>query len=236
MTMLVRLGRAQEAVTYGRSHMHTTQEAFALAQALTEQGHLEDALQMAEHGLTLEGPKVQLAIWLRETAAGLGQPTRALDAALVVVREEISLAAYLRVQDLAEERWADLRPKILAHVRRVQSYYPRGQVEILLHEGLIDDAIAALKESAPDALVEQVAEAAIAAQPEWVMQVCRQRAEAIMDAGKANHYHEAVEWLRKVHSAFQATGRVAEWKAYQEELLNLHRKKYKLVPMIKSLP
>ncbi|HLV97479.1 MAG TPA: hypothetical protein VKT82_02275, partial [Ktedonobacterales bacterium] len=85
-------------------------------------------------------------------------------------------------------------------------------------------------------LVAQVAEAAIADRPEWVIQVCRQRAEAIMDAGKANHYHEAVEWLRKVISACQAAGRVGEWKAYQEELLNLHRKKYKLVPMIKALP
>jgi uncharacterized Zn finger protein len=155
---------------------------------------------------------------------------------MVVVREEISLAAYLRVQDLAGERWADLRPKLLEHVRRVQSYYPRGQVEILLHEGLIDDAIAALKENAPDPLVAQVAEAAIASHPEWVVQVCRERAEAIMDAGKANHYHEAVEWLRKVRSAYQAADRTGEWKAYEEELLNLHRKKYKLVPMIKALP
>lgn len=236
ITMLVRQGRAQQAVEHGRVHMHTTQEAFALAQALTEQGHMEDALPMAEHGLTLEGPKVPLATWLRETAAGQGQTSRALDAALIVVREEISLAAYRRVQDLAEERWADLRPNILEHVRRVQSYYPRGQVEILLHEGLIDDAIAALKESAPDALVVQVAEAAIAARPEWVIQVCRERAEAIMDAGKASHYHEAVEWLRKVRSASQAAGRADEWKAYQEELLALHHKKYKLVPMIKALP
>jgi uncharacterized Zn finger protein len=79
MTMLVRLARDQEAVTYGRIHMHTTQEALTLAQALTEQGNLEDALQMAELGLALEGPKVSLATWLRETAARLGQTTRALD-------------------------------------------------------------------------------------------------------------------------------------------------------------
>ncbi len=236
ITMLVRQGRAQQAIEYGRGHMHSTQEAFALAKALTEQGQLEEGLQMAEHGLTLKGPKIPLATWLRETAAGLGQTSRAWEAAQIVVREEIGLAAYLRVQDLARERWAGLRPKILEHVRRVQLYSPRGQVEILLHEGLIDDAISAMKESAPYALVAQVAEAAIADRPEWVIQVCRQRAEAIMDAGKANHYHEAVEWLRKVISACQAAGRVGEWKAYQEELLNLHRKKYKLVPMIKALP
>jgi uncharacterized Zn finger protein len=235
VTMLARLGRAQEAVAYGHTHLQTTQEAFALAKALTEQGNDEDGLQIAEHGLTLEGPKGSLATWLRETAAGLGQTSRALEAALIVMREEISLAAYLRVQDLAGERWADLRPKILEHVRRVQSYYPKGQVEIFLHEGLIDDAIAALKDSAPDALVEQVAGAAIAARPEWVIPVCRKRAEAIMDAGKANHYDRAVEWLRKVRAAYLASGRAAEWKAYQEELLTQHRKKYKLVPMLQSL-
>jgi uncharacterized Zn finger protein len=235
ITMLTRLGRAQEAIQHSRAHMHTTQEAFALAKALTEQGQLEDALQMAEHGLTLEGPKVPLATWLRETAAGLGQTSRALDAALVVMREEISLTAYLRVQDLAGERWEELRSGILEQVRRVRSFYPRGQVEIFLHEGLLDDAIATLKESAPDVLVEQVADAAITARPEWVIQVCRKRAEAIMDAGKASHYDTAVGWLRKVRAAYLAANRAAEWNTYQEELLDLHRKKYKLVPMIKAL-
>jgi uncharacterized Zn finger protein len=235
VTMLTRLGRAQQAIQHSRTHLQTTQEAFALAKALTEQGQLEDALQMAEHGLTLEGPKAPLATWLRETAAALGQTSRALDAALVVAREEISLAAYLRVQDLAGERWADLRPKILEHIRRVHSFYPRGQVEIFLHEGLLDDAIAALKESAPDTLVAQVAEATIAARPEWVIQVCQKRAEAIMDAGKASHYDTAVEWLRKARAAYLASNRATAWKAYQEDLLDLHQKKYKLVPMIKAL-
>ena len=152
-----------------------------------------------------------------------------------MVREEISLAAYVRMADLAGERWADLRPKILDHVRRVQSYYPKGQVEIFLHEGLIDDAIGALQQNAPDALVEPVAEAAIEARSEWVIQTCRERAEVIMDAGKAQHYDTAVTRLRKVRAAFLASGRAAEWKSYQAELLDLHRKKYKLMPMIKAL-
>lgn len=233
--MLVRLGRPQEAVEYGRAHLQTAQAALALAKALIEQGKHEDGLQIAELGLTLEGPKAVLATWLRETAAGLGQTARALDAALVVVREEISLAAYLRVADLAGERWADLRPRLLDHFRQGQSYYPRGQVEVFLHEGLLDDAIGCVKQSASDDLVEQVAQAAIEARPEWVIQICRKRAEAIMDAAKAQHYDRAAEWLRKVRAASLASGHAAEWKAYREELLNLHGRKYKLVPMIKAL-
>src|SRR6266852_9941663 len=88
VTMLVRLGRIQEAVAYGRAYLGATGEAFALAKALAEHGDREQGVQMAEHGLTLEGSKAELAKWLRDQATALGNTTLALTAAEVALRED----------------------------------------------------------------------------------------------------------------------------------------------------
>src|SRR2546429_9088421 len=49
VTMLVRLGRVEEAISYGQQYLATTEEALALARALYEHGEREQSLQMAEH-------------------------------------------------------------------------------------------------------------------------------------------------------------------------------------------
>ena len=55
---------------------------------------------------------------------------------------------------------------------------------MFLHEGLIDDAIAALDTYASHTLVEQVVDAALQSQAhlEWVIQACRKQAEYILRA------------------------------------------------------
>src|SRR6266567_2879570 len=96
VTMLVRLGRVEEAISYGQQYLATSEEALALARALYEHGEREQSLQMAEHGLTLQGPRASLAKWLRDQALSMGEKTRALTAAEVAFRDEISLENYLQ--------------------------------------------------------------------------------------------------------------------------------------------
>ena len=79
--------------------------AFALAKALAEHGDREQGVQMAEHGLTLEGSKAELAKWLRDQATALGNTTLALTAAEVALREDINLTNYLQVAEIAAEHW-----------------------------------------------------------------------------------------------------------------------------------
>jgi hypothetical protein len=81
VTMLVRLERFLEAVTYGRTYLGTTGEALALARALSEKGEREQGVQMAEHGLTLDGSKAELAKWLRDQVRAMGNIALALTAA-----------------------------------------------------------------------------------------------------------------------------------------------------------
>jgi uncharacterized Zn finger protein len=112
-------------------------------------------------------------------------------------------------------------------------------VEVFLHEDLVGDAIAAVEGKAAGSfvgsLVARVADAAIESHPDWVIETCRRPAEEIMNEGRSKHYEEAVSWLAKARDAHLASGREQEWRAYLEELIAHHQRKYKLRPMLEDL-
>jgi uncharacterized Zn finger protein len=233
--MLVRLGRVQEAVDYGLQYLATTDEVLTLAKALRERDALQAALQVAMHGLDLEGSKVSLATWSADLALGMGETGRALEAALIAFRGAPELAAYQRVQELAGERWPELRTELLAHLCRGRSSVPQGPVEIFLHEGLVEEAMRVVERHASDALLEQVVNAAIPRHAYWVLRISRQQAEAILNQGKAPHYQHAARWLEKARAAYRSAGRETEWQTYLGELTTRHRRKHRLMPMLDTL-
>ena len=105
-------------------------------------------------------------------------------------------------------------------------------MDIFLHEGLLDDAITAVEKGGSYGLIERVMDAVIEHRPDWVIKAARQQAERIIDAGKAKHYHHAVNWLDKAHVAYCAAGREAEWRAYLGQIRTRHGRKYKLMGML----
>lgn len=140
------------------------------------------------------------------------------------------------VRDLAQERWPEVRNELLAHLRQRTGTCTSGQVAILLHEGLLDDAIALANASTHNyTLVEQVVDAVITSHPDWVITVCRQQAEPTMDQGKSKYYHHAARWLGKAQAAYLAAGRDNEWHSYLADLLRQHGRKRSLVPLLEGL-
>lgn len=249
-TMLVRLGRAEEAA---KIPLRTVDEAFALAQALDASGDHTNALAVAERGLGLPEPtlgwrvstygtmatprnKAALAVWLRERAVALGDDARALHAAEVAFYQEMALANYQRAQALAGTAWPDLRERLLDRAAQTRSYAAAGAIAVLLHEQRIDAAIAIIDSGAmPHIVAALVAEAAITTHPEWVITLCRKQAEPIMNEGRAGYYDAAAEWLAKARKAYLNLGRKDEWNVYLQGLLTTHARKYKLMPLLKAL-
>jgi uncharacterized Zn finger protein len=247
LLMLARLGRTAEAVAEGLQHLTTPQDALALAKVLREQGDQDGAWKIAEHGLALPEPqpadgytgyfiesrKAELADWAVDLAAGMGLSDQALRAVELSFRAAPSLKTYLRAQDLAGAQWNQLRAKLLDTLRRSGS--AAAKVDVLLHEGLIDDAIAAVGRGASDDLLERVMDAAAASRPGWVIAAATAQAEQIMRAGDSQHYERAVAWLRRARDAFRANGRAADWQGYLAGVRAQHGRKYKLMGLIEKL-
>ncbi len=236
VTMLARLGRIAEVVEYGLRYLATANEALALAKSLREREEFDAALRIAEHGLSLHPPRVQLATWLRDVALSMERSELALNAAIVAFREYPSLTDYQTIASLSSEKWHELREQLLAYLRQTTTYHTHAQVEIFLHENLIDDAIAVVSQNLYDYnALEMVVDAATESHPDWVIDACRKQAEPIMDQGKSKHYNHALRWLKKARAAYLAAGRAAEWREYIEGLISKHYRKYTLRPGLEEL-
>ncbi len=60
-------------------------------------------------------------------------------------------------------------------------------------------------------------------------------AERIMDGGKAKDYDTAVSYLRQARDIYLQHNRQAKWRAYLDDLLTTHQRKYKLVPLLREI-
>ncbi len=145
------------------------------------------------------------------------------------------MAAYQRVQELAGQRWPELQEDLLSHLRRASGYSSsQAQVDVFLHEGLLDDAIAAVEKGAGYDLLERVMDAVVEYRPEWVIGAARRHAERIIEPGQSKYYHHAISWLTRARMAYQAAGREADWRAYLGEIRTNHGRKYKLMRMLEG--
>ncbi len=260
---LLQQDRVREALTAGLEQPLSNQGILELAKALYAHSEIEAAFQVAEHGLRRpaatapneqEWPwsveqtagfgwrgrdahsKSELAVWLRDRAAEHGQRERALAAGETAFRIAPSLAAYQKLEALAGADWPDLQQSLLDFLGQEQYIGAEIKVEIFLYERRIDNAISAVTQHYASAqTLAQVMDAAISLRPEWVVAQGRRLAEAIMDGAKSSHYEEAAQWLRKVRQAFETLDQQPLWQVYLDILCEKHRRKYRLIPLLKAL-
>jgi uncharacterized Zn finger protein len=235
VSMLVKVGRGQEAIEHGLRYLTTPNEALELAQTLREHNQPQEALRIAEHGLTLQENSFALARWLRELASGLGQSEIALKAARTAFAQSLALDDYQAAQAIAGADWPSIKAELLKRLDAAS--YASGKIDIYLYEGMIEAAITAIDRSSYvgyDA-VERVVDAAMSSHPDWVIRQCQKQAESIMDRGKSEHYHHAVRWLEKARQAYLTANRASQWGKYLEGLVQKHARKYSLRPQLEAL-
>ncbi|MEH1806483.1 SWIM zinc finger family protein [Nostoc sp.] len=238
LTMLGRLGRVEEAIDAAQTQMNSMEEAFALAKTLSVQGALQQALDIAQSGLNLPGNcQYELGIWTSDLAIELGNSEAVLLAIKAAFQMKPSFVDYQRMAELAGQNWESVKTDLLRIVRTCSGWGTESaKVDIFLHEGLIDDAIAIASELSSDRseLIHRVMDAAMSHNPGWVIVNARRRAEKIMDAGKAEYYYYAVEWLKKARNAYLESGKKADWLSYRENLMQTHARKRKLMGMFQQ--
>ena len=243
--MLVKLERTPEAIDYALKSFKKPNEALALAKALRQAGAHEEALKIADMGLALAGDDenethwsdVSVAHWLRDYAGGMGRTAAALKAGRAAFERSLSLEDFRALQTWAGADWNAIRKGLLAHLARVPHAYDR--IRIYLSEGLVDEAVRTVGDrfgySAHDETLMDLADAAHASHPDWVIRLAMHQATSIMDTNQAAHYALAVQWLEKAALAHVVLGREEDWRACLDELIDRHRRKYKLRPLLEGL-
>lgn len=239
LTRLAEIGNISEAIAAAQARMTTSEEAFALAKTLREKNHLSEALALAQAGLPLPGNcQYALASWTSELAEGLGDRATALDASVLAFKLRPSFSDYQQVAHLAARQWDSIKPGLLKTLQRSQEWLAReAKVDIFLHEGLLTDAIEAVQSDSyyRSQLVHRVMQAAVSTHPAWVIEAARQRAEPIMEQGKADRYQEAVQWLQQVRAAYMESGQQSVWTTYFNQLQSSHARKRKLMDLFNQL-
>ena len=80
-------------------------------------------------------------------------------------------------------------------------------IDVFLHEGLVDDAIAAVESGHQGhVIVGRVVAAAMKERPEWAMNACFHQADRIIEPGSAQYYSAAAEWLGRARPNYSTTG------------------------------
>ncbi len=244
--MLVKLERTPEATAYALKSFKRPDEALVLAKALRDAAAHDDALKIADASLGLVGDHgdefgvpcaVPLTCWLRDYAGGIGRTEVALKAALAAFEHALSLEDFRAVQMWAGVNWDAIRKDLLERLGRAPHAYDK--IRIYLSEGLIDEAVRAVGDrfahGAHDEALMHLASAAHASHPEWVIRLSMHQANSIMDANQASHYTLAAQWLEKAALAHEVLGREDDWRTCLDELIERHRRKYKLRPLLESL-
>ncbi|MEL6493981.1 MAG: SWIM zinc finger family protein [Cyanobacteria bacterium J06623_7] len=240
LNMLVRLNRVEEAMQVAKRSLSTLEQALAFSQCLVnEQNAQIEALAIAKQGLRLSGiRKYDLANWTHEIALELDDLATARAAKITAFEANPNFTDYQRVAELAADNWLDIKPELLTALAKNDSWHSaKAKIDIYLHESMIDQAIAVIDDLGiyHGRSVHRVMDAAIATHPDWVIRNALERAEAIMDAGKAKYYEEAVEWLQKVRAAYIASDRKQAWSAYRANLVDVHGRKRKLMGLMEPI-
>ena len=235
--MLADLGRVAEAVQEGKQALTQTQELLTLAQKLSQQGATDAAIEIADHALAHgQGEQASVASWLRDLHISHGDLGRALPAAITALAAAPKVAEYQQLKQLAGADWPTVRVQALAALQGKRSYFSNlERAQIFLSEAMWDEAIAAVDGDYASPEIHQLMPQLYGPRPDWVIRRAGQYGEAIMNAGKADRYSNAVSWLAHVKEAYTSAGRQAEWKAYLAKIRETHQRKYKLMGLLKGL-
>jgi uncharacterized Zn finger protein len=232
--MLAQNGESEQAVAVAIESLDSSESLLEVTQTLRENGHPEAALEVGEHGLSVDDIyRDTLAEWLRDRAASMGADDLALRAAITAFEASPSMNTFQAVEELADD-WVNTRSELLASLRE-QKPSSSHAAEVFLQEELYDDAVDVAERSGRTSVIETVVTGVTEERPEWVLSTCKAQAEPIIEQGKHDSYETAVRWLRRAGEAAQAADQLEEWREYVETLRDEHYQKYKLRPMLEKL-
>lgn len=244
LSLLVELDRKAEIPQFARTRLNDMDDAMHAIRLLEAVDALDIAVPVGEIALQIPTrmpeERAAVATWLRDAAEGLGDMARAGGAAMVALRNNATFANWQAAKRLAPPAdWPILRTEILNRFRKPmddQLYTDEmNRVEIFLSEGLLDDALQIAANSRDYKLLDRVASAATETRPEVILRMSQRVAERIMDNGESSNYEIAQRWLQRMKEIQTRQGQTEQWNTYLKSLMETHKRKYKLMALLKEL-
>jgi hypothetical protein len=202
-------------------------ELLNLADLLVRKRHPEEAERLVR-ARSVRSKDVRLQEWLQKRALQRKDTAAALEIARAIFAQQPSLRLYEEIRTLARKRqsWDELRPRLLAPMRKSRTTYVL--VPILLEEGEIDEALDVVKREpqyfyGEDSLGLAVAKAAETTRPEAALKIYRGDAEALINQRGRGSYAAACRLLKKVRELHKKLGEEEAWRRYVSKLREQHR-------------
>jgi uncharacterized Zn finger protein len=237
-------GNFEAALETARQQFVDLREWDSFVRALDALGHTETAITLAHDALreALKQRRVgtydsdaktraSLAEWLATRAEEVGEHAIALEAMRVAVEDAPTLEKYLRLEQLAGAQWSKIRPKVLRHIR--DNFVDEEIAAIYIHEGMYTDALAILCESY--ALTPALARQIVDHEPASTRAACLEEANEIILNARSRDYPLAADWLEVVKRSYYAEGKPHEWEAFIQTLMEKHKRKIALIPLLRKL-
>lgn len=250
--MLVKHNKIDEALLDYQQNLTSPADALLLAQALFDSDKLNEALEVAEFGLSLEQVKhspfgfnlnitnvpsrLDLAHWLSDKTDATTNKQLAIKARQAAFEERPSLMKYQELETLATENWPSLKTNLLNTLRN-EAGSVDARIDIFMHEELFKDAVKTVGNLSDhyEASIQRVMDATLTNHPEWIIDNAKARAEQIMDAKRSRYYANAALWLDKAKHAYDAQDRFDDWELYLKRLKLEHKRKYSLMKYLNEL-
>jgi len=241
--MLLQLDRVDEAVAIAARHVTAPHSFLAFANALIQRGgdHVAQAITLVDDRVweaegKNPGHDVQLQDWLVARLSEHQRPREALAIAERRFKAQPSMKTWQAVQSTATltgqapEVWRDLRPALLAQLRKQKAW--STLMDIHLKDGEVADAIDAYGKRndqvrtdrwytpAWSALDQDVrlAAACEADFPDQAVAIYRLKADGMIANRQRASYTMAAEYLARVKATLERHGRADEWNALIAEV------------------
>lgn len=140
-------------------------------------------------------------------------------------------AAIQRLIEQADYAGALKLTKVLRHIR--DNFVDEEIAAIYIHEGMYADALAILCESY--ALTPALARQIVDHEPASTRSVCLEEANEIILNARSRDYPLAADWLEVVKRSYYAEGKPHEWEAFIQILMEQHKRKTALIPLLRKL-
>lgn len=233
--MLITLGKFERAAEIARQNLNAPGDILLVSQALQESGLIAEAIQLGQHGLSLEGSLHQLGSWLAPIEVRQGMIEQAIRTYRLAFESRPTFNIYRALKALNPPNWEDLRNGLIETLQK--SGGGDDLVDVYLYECEWDQAtkIADQARNFNYHMVEKVANAVLPYRPKWVAEACQFQAESLIAKSSRKYYRIAVRWLSRSKQAYLVADQEDEWLKYLRNLKLTYPRRYALLEELESL-